>query len=265
MNQRDLAFEYLQRLDFNAIRNLCQSDTFYRNLCQTPSAQQIIQDRYLEYRVDKEMTNLIKSSNLEYVIYKLSDTHYLKVTRHSRERFDITEVVGERIVLDETDLNTHEGIRNYQEMLKSIPKLTSAEIDQLSQQAILPNLFPIDVRRRAGPEDNPRTIEYYTRISSYDYGPSEGIPSTLPGQPTPKPAYLQLGNVQELLSRLVEKIFEQGNPRISRTYEKPLPMPSYLRSFNERRQSSKSPRSRRSSRPLETFTPPPFPALKHSY
>lgn len=53
MNQRDLVLEYLQHLTFNDIRNLCQSNIFYREFCNTPQAKELIKKNILHIKQNK--------------------------------------------------------------------------------------------------------------------------------------------------------------------------------------------------------------------
>ncbi len=42
---RDLQYEYFNRLDYPEIESLCQSNRYFRNLCNTPSFQQLISNK----------------------------------------------------------------------------------------------------------------------------------------------------------------------------------------------------------------------------
>lgn len=133
MDQRDIALEYLHNLNFDGIKNLCQSNAFYRQFCKNPQAQQIIRNRYIE---DKELPSLINNNNLKNATYTISDTHNINIQRYSKDKFQLSEFIGESDYFDLT---------RYQEN-QPISKLTPAQLNE----SILPKLFPTDVISNPG-------------------------------------------------------------------------------------------------------------------
>ena len=177
MDQRDLALEYITHLDFPSIRNLCKSNTFYRNFCKTPQAQKIINDRYIKYRVDKELPNITRNREIENITYRLSDTHSININRYSSDIFNVSEYIS--------DMDSY-----YQRRQRS----TNDEIDESSKQSILLNLFTTDVQ--VDFDRGSLSTVYTIRFSKEPYGPSDSL--------------------QNLLRIVLEEIFRRGNPIIER-------------------------------------------------
>ncbi len=186
MNQRDLALEYLQHLDFDSIKNLCRSNLFYRQFCQTSQAQQIVRNKYIE---EKELPLLINNINLKNTNYIISDIHSVDIERYSQDKFNLSEFIGESDYFDLNDMTS------YQE---PTPGLTPLELNELSQQSILLKLFPDHVKVSSGLYS--RNIIYEIMITS-DF--SQSLSNT---------------NIYHLLNLVLTGIFKTGIPIIKRKF-----------------------------------------------
>lgn len=221
MDQRDTTIECLRNLDLDGIKQLCQSSTFYRDICNTPLAQQIIKQKYAKDQANKELPNVVGNGQEDHsdfenittngkdATYNISDRHKINIHRQSCGVYKITEQVGN---IDCTVFTKIEGEdRNaynarwslwYEEIKKIrelLPKVTPEGQQELAKESILVRLFG-DVKSKLYYDE--LSVEFSTTIVSAD-------------APDPQES-IQIGNADEMLGRVLEGMFMLGKPEITR-------------------------------------------------
>lgn len=98
MNQtREQVYEYLRHLDFNSIKNLCSSNQYYRNLCNTDIFSTLILKKYSEMinsaeyklrQLEKQQLNLPIGDTF---IYQFNPSDEISIRKLNDAQFYILE------------------------------------------------------------------------------------------------------------------------------------------------------------------------------
>ncbi len=151
-------------------------------------------------RFNSELLNLLHNHRLKNVTYNISPTHLIMIYRESRDKYHVTEIIGELDTCDMNNLKTPADFRRFRIFQQAKPKLTPAEIDYHSDQSILLELFPTNVHIHSGYNPGSRNMVYDITLSAYDYGPY-----------VPEPPYTQIGDVEHVLETILKEIFKREN------------------------------------------------------
>lgn len=81
---REQVYEYLRHLDYTSIKNLCQSDRYYRDLCHSDMFQTLIREKYretTEYEVRQLEQKTKKLQGDEILDFHFHDNieHYMEI------------------------------------------------------------------------------------------------------------------------------------------------------------------------------------------
>lgn len=230
MDQRDTAIEYLRHLDLTSIKRLCSSSPFYRDVCKTPLAQQIIKTRYIEQQVNDELPNILNDDNFLCVTYTISDRHTVNIGDAGPNRYKITESIGDLggdfdfpYPTEDEDFATYRANKDraydeYRRLRDAKPKLTPVNQNMLAKESILVHLFPNTKKALDYNKLNMRFSTTVAPTTNPGYGLSIARPSTAPGEPPePEEKSIQIGDVGDLLGMVLEEIFIIGKPEIKRS------------------------------------------------
>lgn len=93
MNQtREQVYEYLRHLDFNSIKNLCKSDRYYANLCNTPMFSRLIKQKFHKMIVEQQIERQLNLKIRDYFTYEIdNDYHDLNIQKTTETTFYLLE------------------------------------------------------------------------------------------------------------------------------------------------------------------------------
>lgn len=89
---RDQVYEYFRHLDFQSIRNLCSSNRYYRNLCNTDLFRQLVRKKFQEMIIKQQEDRQLGLKRGDYFTYDIDqDYHDLNIQKNTETTFYLLE------------------------------------------------------------------------------------------------------------------------------------------------------------------------------
>ena len=93
---RDQVYEYLRHLDFESIKNLCSTNRYYHDLCQTEMFDKLIRSRYfemintVEYKIKQQERKISQLTEGQKIIYDLGNINTIEIHPHYINEYALT-------------------------------------------------------------------------------------------------------------------------------------------------------------------------------